>query len=108
MNLAGNGQSPSLVLCPCDGIIWKQGRARLSLFQIANDGTRLTQYLAIVWTYNRNLAQKPEKTRPRFTRIFARGGVAVAGFYVALCLVYGLLLTDEIWLPIVSQFADEL
>ena len=67
----------------------------------------VTQYLAIVWTYNRNLAQKPEKTRPRFTRIFARGGVAVAGFYVALCLVYGLLLTDEIWLPIVSQFADQ-
>ena len=26
---------------------------------------------------------------------------------MALCLLYGLLLTDEIWLPIVSQFADQ-
>jgi hypothetical protein len=66
----------------------------------------VTQYLAIVWTYNRNLAQKPGKTPPRFARIFATGGVAVALGYVVICLLYGVLLTDKIWVPFVSQLSN--
>jgi hypothetical protein len=66
----------------------------------------VTQYLAIVWTYNRNLAQKPEKTRPRFARSFATGGIVVALLYVGICLLYGMLLTEEVWLPVIGQFAD--
>jgi hypothetical protein len=66
----------------------------------------VTQYLAIVWTYNRNLAQKPGKTPPRFARIFATGGVAVAICYVVICLLYGVLLTDKIWVPLIQQLSN--
>jgi len=66
----------------------------------------VTQYLAIVWTYNRNLAQKPGKTPARFSRIFATGGVAVAICYVVICLLYGVLLTDKIWVPLISGLSE--
>ncbi|MFP6647831.1 MAG: hypothetical protein VB817_00120, partial [Pirellulaceae bacterium] len=66
----------------------------------------VTQYLAIVWTYNRNLAQKPGKTPARFARIFATGGVAVAICYVVICLLYGVLLTDKIWVPLISGLSE--
>jgi len=66
----------------------------------------VTQYLAIVWTYNRNLAQKPEKTRAGwFVTAFAKGGILVAAIYVVLCLLYGVLLTEEIWIPLVGLMA---
>ena len=57
----------------------------------------VTQYLAIVWKYNRSLA-KQGKRRARsgwFTSAFAKGGLMVAASYVIICLLYGASLSDE-------------
>ena len=54
----------------------------------------MTQYLAIVWRYNRRLGQMPGRARTGvFARLHARGGWIVALFYVLVCLAYGELIT---------------
>ncbi|HKE96248.1 MAG TPA: hypothetical protein VKB34_18205 [Povalibacter sp.] len=56
----------------------------------------MTQYLAIVWRYNRTLAQSPERARAGWFRaVFRRGGWAIGIGYVLLCLGYGELITTE-------------
>lgn len=62
----------------------------------------MTQYLAIVWRYNRSLTSRPERSRPgMFRALHARGGWLIGGGYVLFCLAYGELLTtvqDNRWL----------
>lgn len=49
-----------------------------------------TQYLAIVWKYNRSLARREDPTRPPlFQKAFARGGAVAILAYVILCFAYG-------------------
>jgi len=56
----------------------------------------MTQYLAIVWRYNRNLAQKPQRARAGwFQKLHARGGWWIAGAYVVVCLLYGDIVTTK-------------
>ncbi|MFL6577961.1 MAG: hypothetical protein ACJ8MR_15165 [Povalibacter sp.] len=56
----------------------------------------MTQYLAIVWRYNRTLAARSGLARDGwFHRLFRRGGWAVGIGYVLLCLTYGELITTE-------------
>jgi hypothetical protein len=51
---------------------------------------RVSQYLAIVWKYNRALAQRHEVVREGvFVRAFGKGGVWVLLLYVGVCLAYG-------------------
>jgi len=66
----------------------------------------VSQYLAIVWKYNRGLAGREGASRSSsFTRLFSSRGrflgiVMVA--YVLVCLIYGALLTDygkSFWFP---------
>ena len=57
----------------------------------------VTQYLAIVWKYNRGLAAKGEE-RSRsgtFTKVFSQGGLFLAAMYVAVCLIYGALFSNN-------------
>lgn len=57
----------------------------------------VTQYLAIVWKYNRGLAARENRARAGgFEKAFARGGLLVLGGYVLACLIYGVLLTNHI------------
>jgi len=62
----------------------------------------VTQYMAIVWRYNRSLAVRPDRARSGlFKSLHIRGGWLVAGMYVVLCLAYGDMLTtvhDNRWL----------
>lgn len=62
----------------------------------------MTQYLAIVWRYNRGLAARPERSRNGLFRVLhTRGGWIIGGGYVLFCLTYGELLTtvhDNRWL----------
>lgn len=54
----------------------------------------VSQYLAIVWKYNRSLATNKDHARPGlFRTTFARGGVLVVLGYVACCLGYGYVLS---------------
>jgi hypothetical protein len=54
----------------------------------------VSQYLAIVWKYNRSLATDKDHARPGlFRTTFARGGVLVVFGYVACCLGYGYVLS---------------
>jgi hypothetical protein len=56
----------------------------------------MTQYLAIVWRYNRSLAAQPERARSGLFRAsHRRGGWLVGAAYVALCLAYGATLTRQ-------------
>lgn len=56
----------------------------------------VTQYLAIVWKFNRSLGAKPGRARAGpFRWLHERGGWAVAALYVALCLAYGALLSSQ-------------
>ena len=56
----------------------------------------MTQYLAIVWRYNRNLAQKPKRARTGwFQKLHSRGGWWIAGGYVLVCLLYGDIVTTK-------------
>ncbi|WP_028079615.1 hypothetical protein [Solimonas soli] len=56
----------------------------------------MTQYLAIVWHYNRNLARRQGRARPGpFARLHARGGPWIGAGYVLLCLAYGSLLSGR-------------
>jgi hypothetical protein len=56
----------------------------------------MTQYLAIVWRYNRSLAARPERARRGwFRNLHARGGWLIGIGYVALCLLYGEFVTTR-------------
>jgi hypothetical protein len=62
----------------------------------------MTQYLTIVWRYNRGLARSGPRSRAGWFRgLHARGGLWMAGAYVVVCLAYGSGLTqvhDNRWL----------
>ncbi len=54
----------------------------------------MTQYLAIVWRYNRTLSSNSDRARAGlFRRLHRRGGWLIGGAYVVLCLLYGAALT---------------
>jgi len=56
----------------------------------------VTQYLAIVWRYNRTLARQPERARAGwFRKLHGRGGWIVGIGYVLLCVAYGGVITTE-------------
>ena len=56
----------------------------------------MTQYLAIVWRYNRSLAAQEGRARAgAFRALHRRGGWLIGGAYVALCLAYGGALTSQ-------------
>ena len=56
----------------------------------------MTQYLAIVWRYNRSLAAQEGRARGGvFRALHRRGGWLIGGAYVALCLAYGGALTSQ-------------
>ncbi|HMN43702.1 MAG TPA: hypothetical protein PKE27_03985 [Povalibacter sp.] len=56
----------------------------------------MTQYLAIVWRYNRNLATRPGAARAGwFQHLHRRGGWLIGAGYVIVCLAYGELVTTE-------------
>jgi len=54
----------------------------------------MTQYLAVVWRYNRRLAAQPGRARSGwFARLHARGGWLTVAAYVAVCIAYGEVIT---------------
>jgi hypothetical protein len=54
----------------------------------------VTQYLAIVWRYNRSLALRANRARPGlFQRLHAKGGWLIGSLYVLCCVSYGYTLT---------------
>ncbi|HZF28966.1 MAG TPA: hypothetical protein VE907_07600 [Gammaproteobacteria bacterium] len=56
----------------------------------------MTQYLAIVWRYNRSLAARPDAARAGvFRKLHGRGGWLAGAGYVALCVAYGGALTSQ-------------
>jgi hypothetical protein len=56
----------------------------------------MTQYLAIVWRYNRSLALRPGRARSGwFKRLHVRGGWLAGAAYVGFCLLYGGFLTSK-------------
>ena len=53
----------------------------------------VTQYLAIVWKYNRGLTRREGAVRSGiFERLFSRGGWTVGSAFVLVCLLYGFFL----------------
>jgi hypothetical protein len=55
----------------------------------------MTQYLAIVWRYNRGLARGESRARSGWFRsAHARGGLFVVAAYVGICLAYGTGITQ--------------
>ena len=56
----------------------------------------MTQYLAIVWRYNRSLALQPGRARGGwFRRLHVRGGWLAGAAYVGFCVLYGDFLTSK-------------
>jgi len=56
----------------------------------------MTQYLAIVWRYNRSLAGSAARSRAGvFRRWHAKGGVLLGAAYVGICLLYGDVITTQ-------------
>lgn len=56
----------------------------------------VTQYLAIVWRYNRTLAKQSGRARGGwFHKLHARGGWLVIGGYVLVCVAYGSMVTTQ-------------
>jgi hypothetical protein len=58
----------------------------------------VTQYLAIVWKYNRSLASRDDGERAReglfrFRTLFRHGGLLLSCVYVATCLLYGAIIS---------------
>jgi len=54
----------------------------------------MTQYLAIVWRYNRSLSSNPDRARAGlFRKLHGRGGWLIGSAYVVLCGLYGAALT---------------
>lgn len=78
---------------------WILGIAPLWTFKVgfaAVGIVHMTQYLAIVWRYNRSLAARPDRARSGwFHKLHARGGWLVGGAYVLICLAYGEIVTTE-------------
>lgn len=71
------------VLAAAPGWTFKVGFATIGI-------VHMTQYLAIVWRYNRNLAQHPERSRAGwFRRLHGRGGLLAVAVYILVCLSYG-------------------
>jgi hypothetical protein len=65
----------------------------------------MTQYLAIVWRYNRGLAANQRARGGWFAALHARGGWLIAAVYVAVCLGYGAVVTqvhDDRWIMSVA------
>jgi hypothetical protein len=56
----------------------------------------VSQYLAIVWKYNRGLVRRAGGREGIFTKLFVRGGLSIACGYVLVCLLYGFVLTDRV------------
>jgi hypothetical protein len=76
------------ILALAPGWTFKVGFAVLGI-------VHMTQYLAIVWRYNRSLAAQPARARAGlFRSLHARGGWLAGCGYVAVCLLYGALLTS--------------
>ena len=64
----------------------------------------VTQYLAIVWRYNRGLARREGAARSGvFQELFGLGGWSVASAFVLACLLYGCFLT----FPLSNRFSIE-
>lgn len=78
---------------------WILGVAPLWTFKVGFSVVgivHMTQYLAIVWRYNRGLAARPGRARDGwFHKLHARGGWLVGGAYVLICLAYGDVVTTE-------------
>jgi hypothetical protein len=78
---------------------WMLGIAPLWTFKVgfaAVGIVHMTQYLAIVWRYNRGLAKRSGRARSGwFHKLHARGGWWVGGAYVLICLAYGEIVTTE-------------
>lgn len=78
---------------------WILGVAPLWTFKVgfaAVGIVHMTQYLAIVWRYNRGLAARQDRARSGwFRELHARGGWLVGSAYVLICLAYGELVTTE-------------
>jgi hypothetical protein len=54
----------------------------------------VTQYMAVVWKYNRGLSRREGAARPgMFQKLFGRGGWEIASAFVLVCLMYGLFLS---------------
>jgi hypothetical protein len=66
----------------------------------------VTQYLAIVWKFNRGLAGRgTERARPGvFTYLFSRGGLIALVIYIAVCLIYGSVFSNDS--PVVGHVAS--
>ena len=62
----------------------------------------MSQYLAIVWRYNRKLTMRDDRARTGIFRwLHSRGTWWAAGIYVAICLLYGDVITtvhNNAWL----------
>jgi hypothetical protein len=78
---------------------WILGLAPLWTFKVgfaAIGIVHMTQYLAIVWRYNRGLASRPGRARTGwFHTLHAKGGWLAGGAYVLICLAYGEIVTTE-------------
>jgi hypothetical protein len=69
----------------------------------------VTQYLAIVWKYNRSLAARGARFRgPRLQVAFSRGGALIAVAYVAVCLCYGLGISEPGQRPVTQVLGSVL
>lgn len=78
-----------LILSLAPGWTFKAGFAVVGV-------VHMTQYLAIVWRYNRSLASRGERARGGlFSRLHGRGGWIIGAAYVTLCLAYGGVITGE-------------
>jgi len=67
----------------------------------------VTQYLAIVWKYNRSLASREDRCRSAaFQTLFARGGLVIAMGYIVVCLLYGFALTQSVTSPRLEASLD--
>jgi hypothetical protein len=77
----------SWILSAAPGWTFKVGFAVLGI-------VHMTQYLAIVWRYNRSLTKREDRARAGVFRSFhARGTWLTAVVYVAVCLAYGSTIT---------------
>lgn len=78
---------------------WILGIAPLWTFKVgfaAVGIVHMTQYLAIVWRYNRGIAARPGRARNGwFQKAHAHGGWLAGGAYVLICLAYGEIVTTE-------------
>ncbi|MBC7983497.1 MAG: hypothetical protein H7Y02_06550 [Candidatus Obscuribacterales bacterium] len=83
------------ILSVAPGWTFKVGFAAIGI-------VHMTQYLAIVWRYNRSLSASAERSRAGlFRRWHAKGGWLLGIAYIVVCLFYGEVVTtqrDNRWL----------